>query len=107
VEHLASGEYTFAVWDKEALGTEEQFENNMTLQMFPNPTEDLIRLRWEEPADGMIRIVSLDGKELRRAVFRQAEGVSLSTEGLPKGYCTVMRINKAGEVVDTRKLIIK
>ena len=107
VEHLASGEYTFAVWDKEALGTEEQFENNMTLQMFPNPTEDLIRLRWEEPADGMIRIVSLDGKELRRAVFRQAEGVSLSTEGLPKGYCTVLRINKAGEVVDTRKLIIK
>ena len=107
VEDLLPGEYTMAVWDKEALGIEEHNETDLALQMYPNPTEDLIRIHWDEPADGVIRILSLDGKELRRAIFRQAEGVSLSTEGLPKGYCTVVRINKAGEVVDTKKLIIK
>jgi aminopeptidase N len=107
VDNLLPGEYTIAVWDKEALGNEEHYQSDMMLQMYPNPSEDMIRLSWGEPTDGMIRIVGLDGKELRRAVFRQAEGVSLSTEGLPKGYCTVMRINKAGELVDTKKLIIK
>ena len=107
IDNLASGEYAIAVWDKEALGSEEHYQADMMLQMYPNPSEDMIRLSWGEPTDGMIRIVGLDGKELRRAVFRQAEGVSLSTEGLPKGYCTVLRINKAGDVVDTKKLIIK
>ena len=107
VDNLASGEYAFAAWDKEALGSEEHYQADMMLQMYPNPSEDMIRLSWGEPTDGMIRIVGLDGKELRRAVFRHAEGVSLSTEGLPKGYCTVLRINKAGDVVDTKKLIIK
>ena len=107
IDNLASGEYAIAVWDKEALGSEEHYQADMMLQMYPNPSEDMIRLSWGEPTDGMIRIVGLDGKELRRAVFRHAEGVSLSTEGLPKGYCTVLRINKAGDVVDTKKLIIK
>ena len=79
----------------------------MMLQMYPNPSADMIRLTWDEPADGMIRIIGMDGRELRRAVFRKAEGVSLSTAGLPKGYCTVMRLGKDGTVLATEKLIIK
>jgi hypothetical protein len=107
VDNLPSGEYTIAAWDKEALGTEEQHEAGMMLQMYPNPSADMIRLSWDEPSDGMIRIIGMDGRELRRAIFRKAEGVSLSTAGLPKGYCTVMRLGKDGTVLATEKLIIK
>lgn len=107
VDNLPSGEYTIAAWDKEALGTEEQHEAGMMLQMYPNPSADMIRLSWDEPSDGMIRIIGMDGRELRRAIFRKVEGVSLSTAGLPKGYCTVMRLGKDGTVLATEKLIIK
>ena len=107
VDNLPSGEYTIAAWDKEALGTEEQHQAGMMLQMYPNPSADMIRLSWDEPSDGMIRIIGMDGRELRRAIFRKAEGVSLSTAGLPKGYCTVMRLGKDGTVLATEKLIIK
>ena len=77
------------------------------MQVFPNPAEGRVNLKWGEACDGQIRILSPDGKELRNIAFSHTEGIDLNTEGLPKGCCTVMRLNKEGEVMNIEKLIIK
>ena len=107
VDNLPSGEYTIAVWDKEALAEEEYYAPNRRMQVFPNPAEGQVRLSWDEIADGEIRIIGIDGKELKRIVYSQAEGVEIAIEGLPQGCYTIMRLGKGGKVLATEKLIIK
>ena len=107
VDDFPPGEYAIAVWDKEALGTTEYGENEMQLQLYPNPAENYVRLHWNAPSDGQIVLVSLDGRELRRMTFVRAEGIGFSTADLPKGCCTVMRLAKDGSVLETKKMIIK
>ena len=107
IDDVQSGEYTLAVWDKEALGEEEHFVPENRMQVFPNPTEGRVNLNWGEIGDGQIRIISPDGKELKRIAFSHTEGINLNTDGLPKGCCTVKRLNKEGQVMNIEKLIIK
>ena len=107
IDDVQSGEYTLAVWDKEALGEEEHFAPENRMQVFPNPTEGCVNLNWGEMGDGQIRIISPDGKELKRIAFSHTEGINLNTDGLPKGCCTVKRLNKEGQVMNIEKLIIK
>ena len=107
VDQLPSGEYTIAVWDKEALSTDEFVDFEQHGQLYPNPAKDFVRMSWNAPADGQIRILSTDGKELKRMDFIRSESIRFSTEGLPKGCCTVIRLDKDGTVVATEKLIIK
>ena len=107
VDDFQSGEYTLAAWDKEALGEEEHFAPENRMQVFPNPTEGRVNLNWGEATDGQIRIISPDGKELKCIAFSHTEGINFDTDGLPKGCCTLKRLNKEGQVMDIEKLIIK
>ena len=107
VDNLPSGEYALAVWDKEALATEEYAVTVKGMQVYPNPAKGSVTLRWEGVTDGQVRIIGLDGKELRRIDYVQADGISISTDGLPKGSYTLMRTGKDGAIVDVEKLIIK
>ena len=101
------GEYAIAVWDKEALGTEEYAEPEKQMQLFPNPSKDRVRMTWSGICDGVIRVLSLNGKEVRNATFIQTDNLELSTEGLAKGCYTVVRLNQDGRVMETKKLIVK
>ena len=107
VENFPAGEYAIAVWDKEALGVGENLEQRKTMQLYPNPTEGRVNVKWSDASDGQIRLTAPDGKELRRIGFTQAESVDIVTNDLPKGCCTVTRLNKDGRVIETEKLIIK
>lgn len=107
VDDVQSGEYTIAVWDKEALGEEEYVVPERRMQMFPNPAEGRVHLSWGELSDGQIRILSPEGKELRCVAFSHSEGINLNTDGLPKGCCTVVRQDKEGRMINIEKLIIK
>lgn len=107
VDNFPSGEYTIAVWDKEALGEEEYFMPERRMQVYPNPAEGRVNVSWGEAIDGQIRIISTDGKELRRIEFTQASGIEIATEGLPQGCYTVLRLGKDGNLLNTEKLIIK
>ena len=106
-DDLQPGDYAIAVWDKEALGMEENLDRTKTMQLYPNPTEGGVNVNWGEKADGQIRIVSPEGKELRHIDFTQAESIDIATGDLPKGWCTVVRLGKDGKVIGTEKLIIK
>lgn len=107
IDDFAPGEYVIAAWDKEALIAEEYVESEKAMQVFPNPTTDHVRLTWNEICDGIIRIIGVDGKELKSIFFTQTDNLELSTEGLVQGCYTVMRLNKEGAVLETKKLIVK
>ncbi len=107
VENFPAGEYAIAVWDKEALSLEEDLDQQKTMQLYPNPAEGHVNVKWNGVADGEIRILSSEGKELRRVGFRQAQGVDIATDGLPLGWCTLVRVANDGQVIETEKLIIK
>ena len=107
VENFPAGEYAIAVWDKEALSLEESIERQKTMQLYPNPAVGHVNVKWNDVADGEIRILSPEGKELRRVGFRQAQGVDIATDGLPQGWCTLVRVANDGQVIETEKLIIK
>lgn len=107
VDNLLPGEYTFAAWDKGALGEEEHFVPKHRMQVYPNPAEGRVNVIWGDATDGQIRIVSPDGKELESISFNDADHICLLTDGLPKGYYTVLRLDKDGKVLNVEKLIIK
>ena len=107
VENFPSGEYTVAVWNKEALGVEEFIEPEKKMKLYPNPTDGRVRMTWNEPSDGQICVFGVDGKELKRLAFNGLDGLEMSTGDLPKGCCTVVRLNKEGAILTTEKLIIK
>ena len=107
VNDVQSGEYAIAVWDKEALGEEEHFAPEKRMQVFPNPAEGRVNLDWGEARDGQICIISPDGKELKSIAFSHSEGIDFDTDGLPKGCCTLLLLNKEGVLINREKLIIK
>lgn len=107
VEDFAPGDYTIAVWDKEALSAEEYTEPEKHMQLFPNPSKEQVRMTWSNVCDGAIRIVSMDGKELKSLSFTQADSIELSTADLAQGCYTVMRVSKDGAVMEIKKLIVK
>lgn len=107
VDDVQPGEYTIAAWDKEALSVEEAMATENKIQLYPNPAQGQVRVSWKGATDGQIRIVGVDGKELKRIGFSQAESVDFSTSDLPKGCHTVMCLDKEGRVVSVEKLIVK
>ena len=107
IDDVMPGEYTIAVWDKEALGTEEYAEPEKQMQLFPNPSKGRVRMTWSGICDGVIRVLSMDGKELKNASFTQTDNLELSTEGLADGCYTVVRLNQDGAIMETKKLIVK
>lgn len=107
VDNLLSGEYTFAAWDKEALGEEKHYMPKQRMQVYPNPAEGIINISWGEATDGQIRIVGSDGKELESVSFSHTDHICLLTNGLPKGCFAVLRLNNEGKVLNIEKLIIK
>lgn len=107
LDNFAPGEYTIAVWDKEALATEEFAEPEKQMQLFPNPAQSQVRLSWSEACDGTIRIIGTDGKAVKSTSFAHADSLELSIADLAQGCYTVMRLNKDGAVLETKKLIVK
>jgi len=106
-EDFKPGDYAVAVWDKEALSMEEIYMPKKNIQLYPNPTQGQVRMSWDDAFDGEVRIIGLDGKEVKRIGFSQAESIDFSTEGLAQGCYTVMCLDKDGVVISTEKLIVK
>ena len=106
-EDFQPGDYAVAAWDKEALGTEELAAPEKNIHLYPNPTDGQVRLSWEGVFDGEVRIIGLDGKELKRISVSQAGHIDISTADMPQGCYTVVCLDKEGMVVSTEKLIVK
>lgn len=107
IDNFMPGEYAIAVWDKEALATEEYAEPEKHMQLYPNPAKSSVRMRWSDVCDGAICFIGMDGKEMKNVPFMQSDSVELSITDLAKGCYTVVRLNKDGAVVESKKLIVK
>lgn len=105
VEDCPSGEYVMAAWVKQG-GAEEYIVPVNSMQMFPNPSRDDVRLSWNKAMDGQIVIVGPDGRELERKNVVQTEFVDFSVGDLPKGCYMVLFCNREGKLLYIEKLIV-
>jgi len=107
IDDIQSGEYVLATWDKEVLGEEELIERENRMQVFPNPAEKQVEIRWATPSDGQLLLCDLNGKVVKQFSFAQSDSFVLPLEGLAKGSYFVKRVHPSGAVLEVKKLIVK
>ena len=106
LDNFLSGEYVLAVWDKEALATEEYIEEKTALQVYPNPANGKINVRWNDITDGQIILGDMNGKKLKTVAFSQSDQLVFSVDGLAKGTYLLTRQDLDGKTIETKTLII-
>ena len=107
LDDVQPGEYTLAVWDKEALGMEEFAVSDDSMLVFPNPTQKEVNVSWNTLSDGQIILSDLNGKVLKTWGFNQADRMVLSVEGLAQGTYLLTRQTLDGSLIETKTIIIK
>ena len=107
VDIFVPGEYTIAVWDKDALGAEEYAKPENHMYLFPNPAKGQVRMSWDDVCDGAIRVFDLEGRVMKNVVFSHTDNVTISIADLAQGCYTVIRVNLDGTLMETKKLIVK
>ena len=107
LDDVQPGEYTLAVWDKEALGMEEFAVSEDSMLVFPNPAQKEVNVSWNTLSDGQIILSDLNGKVLKTWGFNQADRMVLSVEGLAQGTYLLTRQALDGSLIETKTIIIK
>ena len=107
LDDVQPGEYTLAVWDKEALGMEEFAVSDDSMLVFPNPAQKEVNVSWNTLSDGQIILSDLNGKVLKTWGFNQADRMVLSVEGLAQGTYLLTRQALDGSLIETKTIIIK
>ena len=107
LDDFQSGEYVLAVWDKEALGSEELYAPEHRMQVFPNPATKAVNVGWNSISDGRIILSELSGKVLKTQDVSQVNHSVLSVEGLAKGAYLLSRQSLDGTIIETKTIIIK
>lgn len=106
VEDFPSGDYAFAVWNKEQLALPEQ-EGIGSLKLYPNPAQGQVVVGWKGVAEGQIVLCDTEGRTLKTALFAQTEQITLALPDLVPGCYFVRKLDKNGTILETQKLIIK
>ncbi len=107
LDDVQPGEYTLAVWDKEALGMDEFAVSDDSMLVFPNPAQKEVNVSWNTLSDGQIILSDLNGKVLKTEGFTQADRMVLSVEGLAQGTYLLTRQTLDGSLIETKTIIIK
>ena len=107
VDDFQSGEYVLAAWDKEALGTEEFEEAQPSMQVFPNPARNEVKVSWVGLSDGQVSVCDLSGKVLKTQSFTKSDSITLALDGLAAGTYLLTRKSANGTPVETEILTIK
>lgn len=107
VDDLPSGDYAIAVWDKAHFGTEEQGFAPNKMQVFPNPVESQVNLKWNGFCNGSVVLLDAQGRVVRGFALVEANQLSFSIEGLAKGLYQVRRLDVDGDAVESNVLVIK
>ena len=107
LDDFQPGEYVLAVWDKEALGTEEYEEAKPTMQVFPNPARNEVNVSWAVLSDGQVSICDMSGKVLKTQSFTHADRLTIALDGLAAGHYLLTRKSVDGTLVETQKIILK
>jgi aminopeptidase N len=107
LDDFQSGEYVLAVWNKEALSTEEFEEVKSTMQVFPNPARNEVNVSWAELSDGQVSLCDMSGKVLKTLSFTKSDRLTLALDGLAAGHYLLTRKSIDGTPIETEILTIK
>ena len=96
-----------AVWNKEALDTEEYEEAKPTMQVFPNPARNEVNISWAELSDGQVSLCDMSGRVLKTLQFTKTDRLTLALDGLAAGHYLLTRKSIDGTPIETEILTIK
>jgi bilirubin oxidase len=93
----------FVVWEQSWVSRESEIALEQGFRMFPNPASDLIHLEVTDQRNGLmaeVRLLDLQGRELRRVIPMRKDRVSLDVAGLSAGiYLLEVRTMDGGRAV--------
>ncbi|MBI3141849.1 MAG: choice-of-anchor B family protein [Bacteroidetes bacterium] len=95
------------VFDK-SIGIEEDAREDMGLEVYPNPANDWVQVRWRAPghsADAPVELHALDGRVLYRGSIRANQTLEICTKSLGPGYYLAHVVGPQGRIV--RRIAIK
>jgi Aminopeptidase N len=107
VDNLLPGDYVLAAWDKEILGLKEFASQVKTMELYPNPAKEEVKVIWKAQANGSIVIRDQQSKIVMTVPFADRNSCTLSLGHLAKGIYFVERCNNEGKIVGIEKLIIE
>ena len=81
----------------------EETANN-TFEVYPNPTADMLNIKFEDATDALISVMSLSGKEVMTSTVNGTQA-SFSTEGLSNGVYMIKVSN--GTNVQMTKVVVR
>lgn len=107
VHNLQQGDYVIGAWDKNILEVAGHPSASNQMKVFPNPTDNIIMVEWNDSSNGTIAIYDECGRQVKSLPYRHTNHITVSTEGLTKGTYIMTRTNKNGKSTETSKVIIK
>ena len=88
------------------MANEPSIGANVSLEVYPNPAHEknFVRYALDGQRQGIIRLLDLEGHELKRVYLQQQQGVETLDLALPAGMYFVV-LEADGQRVSTQKLI--
>ena len=105
VEDILPGEYCVAVWDKEHFSVGEMQQQGF--QVFPNPTDGQINLKWDETLSGKIVISDIRGNIVDTVPFANSKSLAIPTNGIAQGIYSITCLDKNGSILAIKKIIVR
>ena len=70
-----------------------------TLEVFPNPAQDVLNLQFEGTMDGVVRLVTLDGRVAMEEALVAQGRMALNVAHLPAGVYLLSVQHEAGQIL--------
>jgi len=77
---------------------------NASVRLYPNPTEEIINIEMDDPADAKLEIYNITGRSILRKNIRSTKE-SIDMSGYPKGIYLV-KVNHGG-MVNVGKVVVR
>ncbi len=92
--------------DEDAMVSTEEAAPANSLRLFPNPAREELNLQFERPVSGPVtlRLLSLQGREVRQQRFDESGSMRLNLSGLPAGIYLVQV--QTAKVMFTEKVMV-
>ncbi|MCF0200114.1 MAG: T9SS type A sorting domain-containing protein, partial [Bacteroidales bacterium] len=76
-------------------------------QVFPNPTDGQINLKWDETLSGKIVISDIRGNIVDTVPFANSKSLAIPTNGIAQGIYSITCLDKNGSILAIKKIIVR
>lgn len=82
-------------------------KNNIEVNIFPNPSQEIVNVTWENSSLNSIRVINTLGEMIQEKNIEGAYSATLYSRGWSEGIYFLQFYNKKNEMVGSRKVIKK